>query len=161
MNALLQDLLSHRAWADAESGRAVLGHAPAACDAVLRARLHHMLSVQRIFLGVIGGASVEIPSIESLPTIESIVRATCASLEEERAYVASLTPAQFEERVVIPHFQNPPLRATRTEALMQSALHSQHHRAQNASRLRDLGGVPPTTDLIVWYWRGRPAPVWG
>ena len=40
-------------------------------------------------------------------------------------------------------------------------MHSQHHRAQNATRLRELGGKPPTTDLIVWYWKGRPAPHWG
>jgi uncharacterized damage-inducible protein DinB len=37
------------------------------------------------------------------------------------------------------------------------ALHSQHHRGQNATRLRELGAVPPATDLIVWYWKGRPA----
>ena len=37
------------------------------------------------------------------------------------------------------------------------AMHSQWHRGQNAMRLRELGGEPPTTDLIVWYWKGRPS----
>jgi uncharacterized damage-inducible protein DinB len=39
-------------------------------------------------------------------------------------------------------------------------MHSQHHRGQNATRLRELGGEPPMTDLIVWYWKGRPGPRW-
>src|SRR5574339_581065 len=33
-------------------------------------------------------------------------------------------------------------------------------RAQNATRLRELGGAPPLTDLIVWWWKGRPEPAW-
>jgi hypothetical protein len=24
-------------------------------------------------------------------------------------------------------------------------------------RLRERGGEPPTSDLIVWYWKGRPS----
>jgi uncharacterized damage-inducible protein DinB len=39
-------------------------------------------------------------------------------------------------------------------------MHSHYHRGQNATRLRELGGEPPPTDLIVWYWKGRPAPEW-
>ena len=35
-------------------------------------------------------------------------------------------------------------------------MHSHYHRGQNATRLRELGGEPPMTDLIVWYWKGRP-----
>lgn len=160
MNPLLSDLLLHRAWADALSARSVLAHGPAAHDAALRARLHHMLMVQRIFLEVVGGASDPTPPLDSFPTIASVVDAIRAGLTAEYDYVTSLTPEQLDEKIVIPHFQNPPLQVTRAEALMQSALHSQHHRAQNATRLRELGGVPPTTDLIVWYWLGRPAAQW-
>jgi hypothetical protein len=28
------------------------------------------------------------------------------------------------------------------------------------ARLRELGGEPPLTDLIVCHWKGRPDPVW-
>jgi len=49
---------------------------------------------------------------------------------------------------------------TVTEALTQCAMHSQHHRGQNATRLRELGGEPRPTDLTFWYWKGRPAPEW-
>jgi hypothetical protein len=37
---------------------------------------------------------------------------------------------------------------------------SLYHRGQNATRLRELGGDHPTTALIVWHWKGRPAPAW-
>jgi uncharacterized damage-inducible protein DinB len=36
------------------------------------------------------------------------------------------------------------------DALMQVAMHSEHHRAQIAMRLRALGGAPPVTDYIIW-----------
>jgi uncharacterized damage-inducible protein DinB len=57
-------------------------------------------------------------------------------------------------------FTAPPLWITVAEALTQCVMHSQHHRGQNAARLRELGGEPPTTDYIVWLWKGRPAPAW-
>ena len=34
--------------------------------------------------------------------------------------------------------------------LLQTVLHSQHHRGQIATRLRDLGGAPSTVDYIIW-----------
>ena len=55
---------------------------------------------------------------------------------------------------------HPPLEITVEEALVQAVMHSQHHRGQNATRLRELGGEPPTTDFIVWLWQGRPEPAW-
>jgi uncharacterized damage-inducible protein DinB len=57
-------------------------------------------------------------------------------------------------------FKDPPLTITIAEALTQCAMHSHYHRGQNATRLRELGVEPPLTDLIVWYWRGRPAAAW-
>ncbi len=49
---------------------------------------------------------------------------------------------------------------TVSEALLQAAMHSHYHRGQNATRLRELGGEPPTTDLIMWYWVGRRIAQW-
>jgi uncharacterized damage-inducible protein DinB len=60
----------------------------------------------------------------------------------------------------MPWFTDPPLSITVTEALTQCAMHSHYHRGQNATRLRELGGEPPGTDIIVWYWKNRPAPAW-
>jgi uncharacterized damage-inducible protein DinB len=39
-------------------------------------------------------------------------------------------------------------------------LHGQAHRGQNATRMRDLGWKPPTTDYVIWVDKGRPDPDW-
>jgi uncharacterized damage-inducible protein DinB len=39
-------------------------------------------------------------------------------------------------------------------------LHTQHHRGQVCTRLREVGGEPPTVDFIVWLWENRPDPTW-
>jgi uncharacterized damage-inducible protein DinB len=44
--------------------------------------------------------------------------------------------------------------------MQQVVMHSEHHRGQNAVRLRELGGAMPPTDYIYWIVEGRPAPVW-
>ena len=54
----------------------------------------------------------------------------------------------------------PPAKITVTQALTQAAMHSHYHRAQNATRLRELGAVPPTTDYILWLHKGKPDPQW-
>jgi hypothetical protein len=35
------------------------------------------------------------------------------------------------------------------KALLQGAMHSHYHRGQDATRLRELGGEPPMTDMMV------------
>ncbi len=79
------------------------------------------------------------------------------------AALAALSAADepaLDRIIGIPWFTDPPLRLSVREGLTQVALHSHHHRGQNATRFRELGGVPPGTDLITWIWKGRPAPRW-
>ena len=69
------------------------------------------------------------------------------------------SPEALEEIVEIPWFQ-PTLKISCRQALMQAAMHSHYHRGQNATRLRELGGVPPTTDFILWLNKGQPPADW-
>jgi uncharacterized damage-inducible protein DinB len=159
--SLLRDLLAHREWADAEQLRALAQHQPAAVDPTILKRWHHMIAVQRTFLWAAGGLpQYEMPDLATFDSLASLATYGRTGHGLERAYVNTLTSRQLREEVVIPFFQNPTLSVSRSEALAQSVMHSQHHRAQNATRLRELGGVPPTTDLIIWYWQGRPAARW-
>lgn len=57
-------------------------------------------------------------------------------------------------------FKDPTFIVTTTQALIQVAMHSQYHRGQNATRLRDVGGTPPTIDFVLWIWKGRPKAEW-
>ena len=48
---------------------------------------------------------------------------------------------------------------TVAEGLTQIFMHSQNHRGQCLTRLRENGAKPPTLDYILWA-RDRPAPAW-
>jgi uncharacterized damage-inducible protein DinB len=62
------------------------------------------------------------------------------------------------ELVEVPWFKA--LKISRRQALTQYAMHSHYHRGQNATRLRELGGVPPATDFIMWLSQGQPPARW-
>jgi uncharacterized damage-inducible protein DinB len=162
MSTLLRDLYGHQAWADAEHWRAIGGHPPASADRAIRDRLHHIHFVQHAFLWCVGdraeafGATAP-ENFQSLDDLKAYAR---AYHNQAVAFVAGVSEARLDERIMMPWFKDPPLSISIAEALTQCAMHSQHHRGQNATRLRELKGEPPMTDLIVWYWKGRPAPEW-
>jgi uncharacterized damage-inducible protein DinB len=72
----------------------------------------------------------------------------------------AMAPGRCAEIVSMPWAPAGSAQLTVERALTQAAMHSHYHRGQNATRLRDLGGVPPMTDLIVWYWSNQPAARW-
>ena len=163
MNPLLRDLCGHQAWADAEHWRAIEAHLPAADDLALRHRLHHIHLVQRAFIWAVGDRAAELTvtaaaEFPSLAALKEYARGTHDAFDR---FFAGVTDDRLEERIAMPWFADPPLTLTVTEALTQAAMHSHYHRGQNATRLRELGGEPPLTDLIAWYWKSRPGPDWG
>jgi uncharacterized damage-inducible protein DinB len=156
----LRDLYAHQEWADAELWRAIGAHPPARDDAATHKRLHHIALVQRAFLWIVGDRKVAFAATapEDFDSFESLVAYGRAYHDEVRPFVDAVTEAQLAEPVEVPWFKDPPpLRINVAEALTQCAMHSHYHRGQNATRLRELGGDPPLTDLIVWYWKERPA----
>jgi len=46
------------------------------------------------------------------------------------------------------------------EALVQVAMHTQHHRGQCMTRLKDFGGEPKNVDWIIWLWKQKPSARW-
>jgi uncharacterized damage-inducible protein DinB len=77
------------------------------------------------------------------------------SHEQIRRLLSGMTGARLSENVSMPWFK-PPLDITVENALAQLAMHSHDHRGQNAVILSELGGEPPTTDLIVWHSERTP-----
>jgi uncharacterized damage-inducible protein DinB len=47
------------------------------------------------------------------------------------------------------------------QALVQAAMHTQHHRGQCMTRLKDFGGEPVNVDWIIWLWKQKPEAQWG
>src|SRR5262245_26833540 len=159
MNPILRDLISHQFWADSTLWDAIAAHQPARDDRTVRDRLHHIHLVQRVFMWGVrqDGTQFALTKADDFETFEDLRAYAAGSHDEVRQMLATITDARLEEPITVPWFRDPPLTISVTEALTQSTMHSHHHRGQNATRLRELGGVPPSTDLIVWYWKGRPS----
>ncbi len=161
MSSLIVDLYGHQSWADAEQWRALESHAGALDDVRIRERLYHIHTVQRAFLKLVRGEPLTgFPKPEDFPTPSALRDYGRRTHEDAAAFLASIRAGQLAEPVVIPWAREPILEVTVEQALAQAATHSHYHRGQNATRLRELGGSPPVTDLILWYSKGRPAPDW-
>jgi uncharacterized damage-inducible protein DinB len=160
MNEMLLDLYGHQAWADAEHWRAIEAQPGALEDSAIRDRLYHYHLTQRAFLFVVRGDTLSFPKPEDFPDMTALKQYAKTSHEEARAFLTQASAIDVERMVAIPWFKDPPISITVAQALTQAAMHSQYHRGQNATRLRELGGTPPPTDLIVWYWKGRPEAKW-
>ena len=162
MNPLIRDLYRHQVWADAEHFRAIGVHPEACNDKAIRDRLHHIALVQRAFLWMIGDRqeAFVITKAEDFPAFDAVLSYARDHHARLAPAIAALTGDRLAESIVVPWFNDPPLSLTVAEALMQGAMHSHYHRGQNATRLRELGGEPPSTDYIVWLWKGRPEADW-
>jgi uncharacterized damage-inducible protein DinB len=163
MNPILRDMFGHQFWADTELWKAIGAHPPARDDKAIRDRLHHIHLVQRAFIwGVSGGpgGQFQLTKPDDFASFDELRAYAQGSHADIARWLASAADGDLTRTLPIPWFKDPPLVLTVTEALTQCAMHSHHHRGQNATRLRELDGVPPSTDLIVWYWKGKPEASW-
>ena len=154
MLEMLRSLFRHMAWADSQILAAGGAHPEAAADVELSRALHHIVRVQRYFLSRFLGRpfdlDAEMRPCDSFEELERRFRETHA---EELAFVDRIGP-----EALAPILEFPPrtdIRPTVGEAMVQVAMHSQHHRGQCATRLRVLGVTPPTVDFILWL-KDRP-----
>ena len=161
MESLLRDLYGHQAWADAEHWRAFEALPAALEDAEIRSRLEHLFQAECAFLCLARGEDVSVKRLADFPNMAAMRDDMRLYHEQAAAFLDAVRDTRLAEIIVLPWFKEPPIRVTVAEALAQAAMHSHYHRAQNARRLRQMGGSVPTTDLIYWYWKGRPAPEWG
>jgi len=161
MPSYLDELYGHQEWADAEHWRALEAHAPALADKAIRERLHHIHLVQSAFLWVVGPRTEQfaISKAEDYPNMADLKAFARKGHVELATTLDEMDEVRLAEMIEVPWFR-PPVRIARRQALMQAAMHSHYHRGQNATRLRELGGVPPATDFIVWVRNGQPAARW-
>lgn len=161
MPSYLDELYAHQEWADAEHWRAFEAHPSALEDKAIRERLLHIHLVQQAFLWIVGPRSEPFASrkIEEFPAMADLKTYGREGLAQLNYLLKMTDAARLEEEIEVIWFR-PPAKITVAQALTQAAMHSHYHRGQNATRLRELGGVPPTTDFIVWLHKGKPAPQW-
>jgi uncharacterized damage-inducible protein DinB len=162
----LQDLLKHMEWADASTWKAVSAVQGAASDARIRELLYHVHIVQRAYLQVWHGQSPDVPALASFADLPAIAAWARPIYPELVAFAARTGSTQLSQELKVPWASELVKRygtaapATVGETVLQVILHSTHHRAQVASRVRELGGEPPLTDFISWVWRQRPGAEW-
>jgi uncharacterized damage-inducible protein DinB len=161
MSSYLDELYAHQEWADAEHWRAIEAHPAALADQAIRARLHHIHLVQHGFLWVTGPrtAEFELTKVEDFPAMADLKKYAKQGLADLGELLKKTDQGRMEEILEVQWFK-PPLKISVRHALTQAAMHSHYHRGQNATRLRELGGVPPMTDFIVWLKDGKPAAQW-
>jgi uncharacterized damage-inducible protein DinB len=161
VSSYLDELYAHQAWADAEHWRAFEAHPAALGDKAIRERVLHIHQVQHAFLWVTGPrtSGFAFKKLEDFPSMADLKKYAQLGLEEMNELLKKTGQDRLEEVVEVPWFR-PPVRISLRQAMTQAAMHSHYHRGQNATRLRELGGVPPMTDFIVWLRDGKPAPGW-
>lgn len=156
----LRSLLAHAEWANAVFFHA-WGKSPAREHEEMRRRVRHMAGVQAGFLCVLRGESPDHDPNAPPPSFDELKTRAQWSHGGLRDFAAALDAAGAERKVQIPWFPDPPCVITVAEALVQVAMHTQHHRGQLMTRLKDFGGEPKNVDWIIWLWKGKPAARWG
>jgi uncharacterized damage-inducible protein DinB len=146
---LMRQLFEHQHWADGQLLQAVAAHPVAFTDGKLLATLHHIVFVQRVFTALLAATPFDIQT-ESQPvsSLDALQPLYAASHGNQSALLSSLTEEALARPVENPWV--PHLKGTAAEILMQVILHSQNHRGQCLTRLRELSGAAPTLDFIVW-----------
>jgi uncharacterized damage-inducible protein DinB len=162
MSSYLDELYAHQEWADAEHWRAFEAHPEALTDKAICERLLHIHQVQYAFLWITGPqtSGFEFKKLEDFPNMADLKEYARRYHAAASELLKGLDQAKLEELVEAPWFK-PPLKLSRRHALTQAAMHSNYHRGQNATRLRELGGAPPMTDFIIWLRNGQTAAQWG
>ncbi len=150
---LLQDLARHQAWAEEQHWSMLRANPAAFDDSQIRKRLNHMVEAQEMLTALVRG---ETPEASSAKERESIEQLTAAMTQARDGLRAALGSADLDKIVKLPRGPKGPFEAPAWVLLLQALTHSQHHRGQNAARMRDLGLTPPMTDFVLWYALGRP-----
>lgn len=144
----VRQLLVHAEWANA-----VFFHAwaksPARDHEEMRHRVGHVVGVQEGFLKVLHGEMPGGPPSGPPPTFDDLKARAISSHGNLGAFAESLDEPGLRRSVHVPWFPAPPCIIAVAEALVQVAMHTQHHRGQLMTRLKDFGGEPKNVDWII------------
>jgi uncharacterized damage-inducible protein DinB len=157
---MLRDLILHKGYANASLLKAVRQHEAAAQDKDMMKLLHHILVSNRYWLSLITGfpfvleQETQIP--ESLGILAEQYRETHV---RQVAWIDQATESDLEVNLESPFIHKSGQSCSVAQALMQVCMHSHGHRAQCSTKLRELGGTPPSMDFILWL-NERKSPDW-
>lgn len=161
-----QTLFAHMEWADAETWSAALAQRDAQRDQRLLQLLYHLHTVQWVYLQMWRSQQLDIPPEGGFRDISAVLAWARPYYPEVYAFLRGVDEASLRHTLAIPWAAEVKKRygsagdVTLAETMMQVVLHSTYHRAQIATRIRELGGEPSVTDFVAWLWRTRPGARW-
>jgi uncharacterized damage-inducible protein DinB len=154
MNAeVLQEMARHQAWADTVHWKMIRENSALHEDAEIRTRLNHMLMALMMLTMLARGQK---PDANGMKEIDSIEELEASMGRAHGDLGGTLESADLNKMIALPRGPKGPFEAPAGVLLLQALMHCQHHRGQNASRMRQLGATPPMTDFVLWYALGRP-----
>jgi uncharacterized damage-inducible protein DinB len=149
MLEMLRDLVAHKGHANAALLTAIRQHPTAASDPELWELLHHILLANRFWLlTVLGLPFVHEDEARPSPSFDALIQRYGSTQAQEATWLETTTEgdlARILEDALIPNGK-----CSVSQAFMQVCMYSHGHRAQCAKLLRRHGGVPPSTDFILW-----------
>jgi len=152
--ALLKDLAAHQLWADQQHWQLLRANPTLFADEQIRKRLNHMVVACDRLQTLARG---EMPDLGATGDRDSIEELETAMRNTNQRLMAMLDSNEdLDKTIKLPRGPSGPFEAPAGLLLLQAIMHGQHHRAQNAARMRELGATPPRTDFIIWYAYGRP-----
>lgn len=159
MLTFLHDLIAHAEWANAVFFHA-WGKSPARDHEEMRRRADHIVGVQQGFLAMLRGEPPGGPPDGPPASFDEVKARAVTGHAGLRDFAAQLAPEGLTRTIRVAWFPDPPCIITVAETLVQVALHTQHHRGQCMTRLKDFGGEPVNVDWIIWLWKKKPAGRW-
>ena len=150
MLTMIEELIRHKWWANANLLRGIKQHPPAAEDEELRKMLHHILVSNRFWLFAILGRAFIRENEMQVPDDLTGVLERFKETERLEADWLSKASEQDLERTLETRSSRLGIDVSVRQAILQISMHTQGHRSQCAARLRALGGTPPGTDFILW-----------
>jgi uncharacterized damage-inducible protein DinB len=159
MDKFLRDLMVYIEWANAVFFHA-WSNSPCRNHEEMRQRVGHLVGVQQGFLSILKGEQPQGPPSGPPPTFDELIARAQTCHRGLREFVRSLDATTLARNVHVPWFPDPPCNISVGEALVQAAMHTQHHRGQLMTRLKDFGGEPKNVDWIIWLWKEKPEARW-
>ncbi len=133
----------------------------------LRTRLFHIHFTQLAFLGVWRGDDFKLRKAKDVDDTDEIRSEAIGFYTKVATLLHDLSEGDLSKPTPVPwakffarQLGREPEVTSLGETLLQVALHTQYHRGQINTLIRQLGGSPPMVDYIGWVWAGRPPADW-
>ena len=163
----VHELYRQMEWADAATWRAAISLSGSESSAEFIDRLYHMHATQRLFLQLWMGEKRDSYDPKRFASLADLREWSKTYYPAAKAFLSTVRSEQLNVPILVPwarlfepQLGSPASSTTLGETIMQVWAHTTAHRAQVATRLRQLGVEPPFNDFIGWIWAGRPAPNW-